>query len=128
MTALLVLVIGIYSAAELFTQAQRNANLAETRIIGHSLGELKLEELRASGDQLRTGLGSSQTYSLPPSGVGVFEQNPGYSWQARITQSKIVPLTLSIDVAVFRAGRQHPVARAEGIKIFGSKKSAGSGA
>ena len=122
MTALLVLVVGIYSAAELFLRAQRTAALTDTRIIGYSLAQLKLEELRASGNQLRPLLNSGVKLTLPASGVGLFEQNPGYSWQAMVATSAMTTSALSIDVLVYRAGVPSAVAKASGIKFMGQAK------
>ncbi|MBX7244390.1 MAG: prepilin-type N-terminal cleavage/methylation domain-containing protein [Candidatus Sumerlaeaceae bacterium] len=122
LVALAVLSVGIFGIAELLLRSRGSAALAEIKMQAAGLGELKFEELRASGPALAaaiSGLSAAEgeDLNLPADGPQAFEQNAKYVWRAGLRPDPANKNRVYVRVDVSQsgpAGNKGPVARIGG--------------
>ena len=118
MVALALLSFGLYGAADLIASARKTSNLTEVRAQAASLAQLKLEELRASGNNLKALCAAGSQIDLPVSGTQIFEQNVKYAWKAHIIRNSGPSGRIDLAVQVTRAGEAatgSPLSASQGI-------------
>ena len=117
MVALAILMIGVYSLADLLGSSRHAASMGDERITALSLGRMKLREFEAAREQVPALLANQAEAKYPQEGPKPFEENPSLLWQAHFRRpGSGNGIEVSVDI---RTRRGDTVTSVGGVLIAG---------